>query len=218
MTSIGFPWRSVAWPGTRYSIRAPSLITVGELSSGVTRFATIYATGSHRFMLQVRIGGRANMTYHWLMYVIISLWNTTELCRTFKRDVPTTKRQIVTLEFKNLRNHRKKINNFEFWRKLTTVMGMWLQAFILTVIKHTSMTLGHPCCHSSRNDFLYHQRKNVPGSQPLSYRFATSEKQMLQVRADFFSILGIAYSVIKRHTYANLVALIIYNKSTDMWT
>ena len=86
------------------------------------------------------------------------------------------------------------------------MMGMWLQAFILTVIKHTSMTLGHPCYHSSLNDFLYHQRKNVPDSQLLSYRFATSEKRMLQVRADFFSIWGIAYSAIKRHTYANLVA------------
>ena len=29
-------------------------ITVGELRSGVTGFATIFATGSHRFMLQVR--------------------------------------------------------------------------------------------------------------------------------------------------------------------
>ena len=28
--------------------------TVGELRSGVTGFETIYATGSHRFMLQVR--------------------------------------------------------------------------------------------------------------------------------------------------------------------
>ena len=30
------------------------LRTVGELRSGLTGFATIYATGSHRFMLQVR--------------------------------------------------------------------------------------------------------------------------------------------------------------------
>ena len=30
------------------------ITTVGELRSGVTGFATIYATGSHRFMLQVR--------------------------------------------------------------------------------------------------------------------------------------------------------------------
>ena len=28
--------------------------TVGELRSGVTGFATIFATGSHRFLLQVR--------------------------------------------------------------------------------------------------------------------------------------------------------------------
>ena len=33
---------------------ANSNYTVGELRSGVTGFATIYATGSHRFMLQVR--------------------------------------------------------------------------------------------------------------------------------------------------------------------
>ena len=84
-------------------------------------------------------------------------------------------------------------------------MGVWLQAFVHTVIEHTSMSLGHQCCHSSRNDLLYHQRKNVPGSQRLSYRFATSEKRMLQVRADLLGILGIAYSVIKRHTYAILV-------------
>ena len=32
----------------------PNLITVGELRSGVTGFATIFATGSHRFLLQVR--------------------------------------------------------------------------------------------------------------------------------------------------------------------
>ena len=149
---------------------------------------------------------RVNLTYQMLMHVIISPLNTIELCRTFRRDAATTKRQIVTLEVKNLRNDKKKINNIELWRKLTTVKGMWLQTFILTIVQHTSMTLGHPCCHSSRNDFLYHQHKNVPGSQLLSYRFATSEKRMFQVRADFFSICGIAYSVIKRHTYPNLVA------------
>ena len=32
--------------------------------------------------------------------------------QTFRRDVPTTKRQIVTLEVKNLRNNGKNINNF----------------------------------------------------------------------------------------------------------
>ena len=42
------------------------------------------------------------------------------------------------------------------------------------VIWYTSMSLHHPCCHSSRNDILYQQRENVPGSQLLSYRFATS--------------------------------------------
>ena len=118
--------------------------TVGELRSGVTGFATIYATGSHRFMLQVRNDERdeinlrqknwVNLTYDWLMYVIISPWNIIELCRTFRRDVATKKRQIVTFEVKNLRNNREKINNFAFWRKLTTVMGVWLQAFVHTVI------------------------------------------------------------------------------------
>ena len=33
---------------------ATCVVTVGELHSGVTGFTTIYATGSHRFMLQVR--------------------------------------------------------------------------------------------------------------------------------------------------------------------
>ena len=31
-----------------------TLSTVDELCSGITGFTTIYATGSHRFMLQVR--------------------------------------------------------------------------------------------------------------------------------------------------------------------
>ena len=88
--------------------------TVGELRSGVTGFATIYATGSHRFMLQVRNDERDEFNliqktgcYHWLMHVIISPLNTIELCRTFRWDVATTKRQILTLEVKNLRNNKK---------------------------------------------------------------------------------------------------------------
>ena len=102
------------------------LPTVGELRSRVAGFATIYATGSHRFMLQVRnderdefnlnTEKRVNLTYLWLMHVIISTLNTIELCRTFRRDEATTKRQIVTLEVKNLRNNRKKksiISNFD---------------------------------------------------------------------------------------------------------
>ena len=101
-----------------------------KLRSGVTGFATIYATGSQRFMLQVRNDERdefnlrqkkrVNLTYHWLMHVIISPLNTIELCRTFRRDVATTKRQIVTLEVKNIRNNRQKsmISNFdENWRQ-----------------------------------------------------------------------------------------------------
>ena len=98
-------------------------------------FASIYAAGSQwwKGWVQSYTEKMVNLTYHWLMHVIISPLNTIELCRTFRRDVATTKRQIVTLEVKNLRNNRKKINNFEFWRKLTTVMGMWLQAFILTI-------------------------------------------------------------------------------------
>ena len=58
---------------------------------------------------------RVNLTYHWLMHVIISPLNTIELCQTFRRDVATTKRNIVTLEVKNLRNNRKKsmISNFD---------------------------------------------------------------------------------------------------------
>ena len=34
--------------------RPGDVSTVGELRSGITGFATIYANGSHRFMLQVR--------------------------------------------------------------------------------------------------------------------------------------------------------------------
>ena len=91
-------------------------------------------------------------------------------------------------ELKTLGIIEQKIINFDFWRILTTVMGMQLQTFIITVIRHTSMSLGHLCYHSSWNDLLYYQRKNVPGSQLLGDRFATSENRMLQVRADFFSI------------------------------
>ena len=76
-------------------------------------------------MLQVRNDERdefnlrqkkmVNLTYHWLMHVIISPLNTIELCRTFRRAVATTKRQIVTSEVKNLKNNRKKaiISNFD---------------------------------------------------------------------------------------------------------
>ena len=39
---------NLAWPRTQ------TVTTVGELRSGVTGFATIFATGSHRFLLQVR--------------------------------------------------------------------------------------------------------------------------------------------------------------------
>ena len=98
----------------------PPTITVSELRSGVTGFATIYATGSHRFMLQVRNDERdeinlrqkkwVKLTYHWLMYVIISPWNIIEICRTFRRDLATKRRQIVTFEVKTLGNNRK-INN-----------------------------------------------------------------------------------------------------------
>ena len=63
--------------------------------------------------------------------------------------------------------------------------------------------------------FPYHQRKKF---RVCNYSFATSEKTMLQVRADLLSILGIAYSVIKWHTCVNLVAIVIYNKSGDIWT
>ena len=128
----------------RHTDAQRSKFTVGELRSGVTGFATIFATGSHRFLLQVRNDGRGginhrqikmvNLTYHWHVYVIISPWNIIELCRTFRRDITAKKQQLVTLKVKNLRNNRQKINNFEFWRQLTTMMGMWLQAFILTVI------------------------------------------------------------------------------------
>ena len=102
------------------------VVTVGELRSGVTGFATIYATGSHRFMLQVRNDERDEINLrqkNWVnltMYVIISPWNIIELCRTFRRDVATKKRQIVTFEVKNLRNNREKsiISHFdENWRQ-----------------------------------------------------------------------------------------------------
>ena len=53
-------------------------ITLGELRSGVTEFATIYTTGSHRFLLQIRNDERGeiilrqkkkvNLTYHLFMY------------------------------------------------------------------------------------------------------------------------------------------------------
>ena len=86
-------------------------ITVGELRSGVTGFAMICATGSHRFMLQGRNGERdeinirrkkgLNLTCHLLTHITISLSNITELFRTFRRDIATKKRQIVTLEVKN---------------------------------------------------------------------------------------------------------------------
>ena len=93
------------------------------------RFATMNRGGiNHRQIKMV------NLTYHWHVYVIISPWNIIELCRTFRRDITAKKQQLVTLKVKNLRNNRQKINNFEFRRQLPTMVGMWLQAFILTVI------------------------------------------------------------------------------------
>ena len=58
---------------------------------------------------------RVNLIYHWLMHVIISPLDIIELCRTFRRDVDTTKLEIVILEVKNLRNNRQKsiISNFD---------------------------------------------------------------------------------------------------------
>ena len=86
--------------------------TVGEPRSGVTGFATINTSGSHRFMLQVRNDERCeiklqhkervNLTYHWCMYVIISPWNMIELCRTFRWYKATKLRQIVIFDVKTL--------------------------------------------------------------------------------------------------------------------
>ena len=124
------------------------ILTVGELRSGVTELAKLFATASHQLLLQVRNDERdeinlrqmVNMTYHWLMYVIISSRNNIELCRTFRWEIATKKRQILTFEFKNLRNNRKKINNYELWQKLATVTVVYLQAFIHTVIWYTSVS------------------------------------------------------------------------------
>ena len=126
------------------------------------------------------------------MHVIISPLNTTELCRAFRRDVATTKRQIVTLEVKNLRNNRKKNQQYRIMTKIDDNDGhVAAGIYPYSYLAYIHDVIGHPCCHSSRNDFLYYQRKNVPGSQLLSYRFATSEKRMLQVRADVFQHLGV---------------------------
>ena len=95
----------------------------------------------------------------------------------------------MTLEVKNLRINRKKsiISN-------------------LTKIEHSD---GHVAAGIYPYSYLayIHDVRSPMLPLILSYRFATSEKRVLQVRADFFfSNWGIAYSVIKRHTYANLVA------------
>ena len=72
-------------------------------------FVSIKATGSQwwKGWDQSSTDKRINLTYHWFMHVIISPWNTIDLCRTFRWDVPTTKRQIVTLWVKNLTNNRQ---------------------------------------------------------------------------------------------------------------
>ena len=85
-------------------------------------FASINATGSQwrKGWDQSSTEKRVNLTYHWFMHVIISSRNTIELCLIFRWDVPTKKRQIVTLEVKNITNNRKKsiISNFdENWRQ-----------------------------------------------------------------------------------------------------
>ena len=104
------------WYVARFFSCDTLLNTVGELRSGVTGFATIYATGSYRLTGSQWWKGwdqsssekRVNMTYHWLMYIIICLWSIIEFCRTFRWDIATKKRQIVTFEVKNLENNRNK--------------------------------------------------------------------------------------------------------------
>ena len=59
--------------------------------------------------------------------------------------------------------------------------------------------------------------KNVPGSQLLSYRFAVSEKRMLQVRPDLVSIWVLLIPLL-HGTQMQIKSQQIYNKSSDMWT
>ena len=67
-------------------------------------FASIFATGLQRWKGWDRSSTEhmVNLTHHWLMHIIISPWNIIELCRTVSRDIATKKRQIVTIEVKNL--------------------------------------------------------------------------------------------------------------------
>ena len=130
-----------------------------------------------------------NLTSHWHVYVIISPWNIIELCRISGGIQPQRNNNLWHWKLRTQGTIAKKsiILNFDDnWRQWWACgcRHLSLQLFIM----HRSMSLGHLCCHSLRNNFLYHQRKNVPGSQLLSYRFATSENVMLQVRADFFRI------------------------------
>ena len=100
--------------------KVPNRYTVGELRSGVTGFTTIYATGSHRFMpcmLQVRNDERDEFNLRqkkgWIWPITgscISPLNTIELCRTFRRDVATTKRQIVALDIRTLHDCPSQMN------------------------------------------------------------------------------------------------------------
>ena len=50
----GSQWRAIGNWNRTLSNKYPFIYTVGELRSGVSGFATIYATGSHRLLVQTR--------------------------------------------------------------------------------------------------------------------------------------------------------------------
>ena len=146
-----------------------------------------------------------NLTYHWHMYVIISLWNIIELCRTFRRDITAKKQQLVTLKVKNLWNNRKKsiISNFDD-NDGRVVAGIYPYSYLAYI-------------HVARSPVLPLTSEQFPiSSAQKCSGFATTKLQVRNERKChvtgscwFLQNLDIAYSFIKRHTYANLVANIL---------
>ena len=74
-------------------------------------FASIYVTGSQWWKGWDQSSTEKKGEYDPSLasvYVIICPWSIKKFCRTFRRDIATEKRQIVTYKVKNLGNNRNK--------------------------------------------------------------------------------------------------------------
>ena len=64
MTTTQLAITQLAIYGPDTIVPSTCIATVGELRSGVTGFATIYATGSHRFLVQLHVENLSHKNNH----------------------------------------------------------------------------------------------------------------------------------------------------------